>query len=118
MLRVTGESPEARETTCSCTVSVSKHRVDTRIHEVYHVQLLVQDDSELLVVQDMSSTQAVKSSVSSSDALLCGVKLTYLEFVMSCIALAAEKVTKDESLVAKVCMQKPMFPRCMANQAS
>jgi hypothetical protein len=41
--------------------------------------------------------------VCSSDTLFCGIKLTYFEFILSCIAIAADMITKDEPLLAKVC---------------
>jgi hypothetical protein len=43
-----------------------------------------------------------EASVRSSDVLMCGLKLTYLEFGLSCIAIAADLVKKDEPLLTKV----------------
>lgn len=60
----------------------------------------------LSFVQD--SVPAAAADVRSSDVLLCGLKLTYLEFVMSCIAIAADMVTKDEPLLTKVRLQNFM----------
>lgn len=38
----------------------------------------------------------------ASDVLFCGLRLTYVEFVLSCIAIAANMVTKDDGLLSKV----------------
>ena len=46
--------------------------------------------------------RGVEKGVMASDVLFCGLRLTYVEFVLSCIAIAANMVTKDDGLLSKV----------------
>ena len=48
------------------------------------------------------SVPCAEAGVKASDVLFCSLRLTYVELVLGCIAIAADLVTKDDGLLSKV----------------
>lgn len=62
-------------------------------------------DSISVMCSQEDSTHGSSSAdggVRSSDALFCGMKITFFEFIISCVAIAADMVAKGEPLLSKV----------------
>lgn len=68
------------------------------------------------MMSDESSSQQPAVSASMSDILFCGARLSYLEFVLSCLSISQDVVSKEGSQLSKVC-HAACGRSCMATNA-